>query len=52
MKQPILCLKEIPLFEGLSTSEFNEICPGVINKSVNKGHFYFGREIMMILFIW
>lgn len=41
MKQPILCLKEIPLFEGLSTSEFNEICPGVINKSVNKGHFLF-----------
>jgi CRP/FNR family cyclic AMP-dependent transcriptional regulator len=41
LKQPILCLKEIPLFEGLSTSEFNQICPGVVNKSIEKGEYLF-----------
>lgn len=41
MQRHLLCLKELPLFQGLSETEFNSICPGTINKSVVKGHFLF-----------
>lgn len=36
-----MCLKELPLFQGLSEADFNGICPGTINKSVAKGQFLF-----------
>lgn len=41
MQQHLLCLKELPLFQGLTEIEFNNICPGTINKSVAKGQFLF-----------
>ncbi|PKM82857.1 MAG: Crp/Fnr family transcriptional regulator [Firmicutes bacterium HGW-Firmicutes-14] len=41
MKEKLLCLRELPLFQGLSEAEFNTICPGKINKSVAKGDFLF-----------
>ena len=41
LQQPILCLKDIPLFAGLSQNEFNTVCPGTINKSLLKGHYLF-----------
>lgn len=41
MRQRLLCLRELPLFEGLDESEFNSICPGIVNKSIAKGEFLF-----------
>lgn len=41
MQQHLLCLKELPLFQGLNEAEFFGICPGTINKSVSKGQFLF-----------
>lgn len=41
MQRRLLCLRELPLFQGLAEPEFNSICPGIINKSVVKGEFLF-----------
>lgn len=41
MPRHLLCLRELPLFQGLSETDFYSICPGVINRSVAKGQFLF-----------
>lgn len=41
MKRCLLCLQELPIFQGLEKKEFANICFSTIKKSVAKGDFLF-----------
>lgn len=41
MERRLLCLRELPLFQGLAEADFYDICPGIVNKSIARGQFLF-----------
>lgn len=53
MKESFLCLRDLPLFQGLTEKEFHSICPGIVNKSVAKGEslFHQGQDMQTIYLV-